>query len=82
MVSSASIQTMGSADAILFASHGKKVRYIHQVNAAVLHSLLMEAYDVNKQSYDVWLAGQHKKSWDFEYWFMCLKIECLMLLFV
>ena len=82
MVSSSSIQTTGSADAILSASFVKKARYVHQVNAAVLHSLLMESYDANEQSYDVWLADRRKKSPNFEYWFRCVEIECLMLLFV
>ena len=73
---------MKSPDAILSASHVKKARYIHQVNATVLHSLLMEAYDSNKQFYDVWLADRRKTSPSFEYWFTCLEIESLMLLFV
>ena len=76
LVSSASIRTTGSVDAIPSASHVKKARYVHQVNAAVLHSLLMEAFDANEQSYNVW------KSPNFEYWFISLEIECLMLLFV
>ena len=54
--SSASIQTTGSVDAILSAIHVKEARYVYQVNAAVHRSLLMKVYDVNKQSYDVWLA--------------------------
>ena len=58
---------MGSADAILSVSYVKKARYVHQVNAAVLHSLMMETYDANKQSYDVWPADQCKKSSNFEY---------------
>ena len=82
MVSSASIRTTGSVDAIPSASHVKKARYVHQVNAAVLHSLLMEAFDANEQSYNVWLADRRKKSLNFEYWFISLEIECLMLLFV
>ena len=40
----------------------KKATYVHQVNVAILRSLLMEAYDANEQSYDVWLANQRKKS--------------------
>ena len=58
---------MRSPDATLSASHVKKARYIHQVNAAVLHSLLMEAYDANKQFYNVWLADRRKTSPSFEY---------------
>ena len=65
MVSGASIRTTGSADAILSTSHVKKAISVHQVNAAVLHSLLMEAYDANEQSYDVWLADRRKKSPEF-----------------
>ena len=36
----------------------------------------MQAFDANEQSYNVW------KSPNFEYWFISLEIECLMLLFV
>ena len=82
LVSSASIRTTGPADAIRSASHVKKATYFHQVNAVVLQWLLMEAYDANKESYDVWLAGRRNKSPNFEYWFTCLEIGCLMLLFV
>ena len=76
------MRTTGSTDAILSASHVKRARYVHQVNAAVLHSLLTEAYDANEQSYEVWLADRRKKSPNFEYWFTYLEIEYLMSLFV
>ena len=82
LFSSASIRTTRSADAILSASHVKKARYVHQVTAPVLHSPLMETYDANEQLYDVWLVDRRKKSSNFKYWFTCLEIECLMLLFV
>ena len=82
LISSERVRTTGSADAILSASPVKKARYVYQVIVAVLHSLMMEAYDAKEQSYDVWLADRRKKSPHFEYWFTCLKIECWMLLFV
>ena len=82
LISNAHITTSGSAEAILTASHVKRSRYVHQVNAAVLYSLLQDAFKNTQDDYDKWLSSCREKLPHFEYWFILLELECLMLSFV
>ena len=51
VIMNAKIRTSGSSGAILSAARVKKTRYFHQVNDAVLYSLLKEKFDDSAQRF-------------------------------
>ena len=87
---SAGIYTVGTADtaeSLLTASHLKRARYSHQITAASLRLLLMEAW-VNRNpqhaslDFNCWIEQMRKISTNFEYWYAVLELQSILLTFV
>ena len=82
VITNTKIRTSGSSEAILPATHVKKTRYVHQVNVAVLCSVLKESFDDSRhRDFEEWIDIQRKKSLHYEFWYTMLELECLMLMF-
>ena len=83
VIMNAKIRTSGSSGAILSATHVKKTRYFHQVNVAVLYSLLKEKFDDSEQrDFEEWIDIYRKESPHFQFCYTLLELEWLMLTFV
>ena len=82
-IMNAKIRTSGSSGAILSVTRVKKTRYFHQVNDAVLHSLLKEKFDDSQhRDFEEWIAIYRKESPHFQFCYTLLELEWLMLMFV
>lgn len=68
----------------LQVTHIKRAREAHQITAAVLHALLIDAY--NEAARDVpldeWIEERSKESPTFYYWLTVLNLEILLLEFM
>ena len=61
--------------------HVKKTRYAHQVNVAVLYSILKESFDDSGHiGFQERIDIHRKKSPHFEFWYTLRELECLMLM--
>ena len=62
VITNPKIRTSGSSEAILSATHKKKTRYVHQVNVAVLYSMLKESFDDSGYiDFEEWIDIHRKK---------------------
>ncbi|KAK3915994.1 Putative aryl-alcohol dehydrogenase AAD10 [Frankliniella fusca] len=86
IVISSGIATSGSAEALLKVSHVKRSREVHQVTAAVLYSLMLEAYEEQHPDHEItideWCAIQSQQSPTFYFWLLVLNVLVLYLTFV
>ncbi|KAK3921569.1 DNA primase [Frankliniella fusca] len=86
VITQSGIASSGSADALLKVTHIKRAREIHQITAAVLHSLLIEEYSRCQPNGDVelseWITLTSKDSPTFKFWLTVLNLEILLLDFV
>ncbi|KAE8743466.1 hypothetical protein FOCC_FOCC010918 [Frankliniella occidentalis] len=77
---------MGSAEGLLKVSGVTKARLFHQITAAVLFSLLSDAYLSDHPEGEVtmepWLEERAKQSPTFKYWLLVLRLELLLFKFV
>ena len=79
VITNAKIQSSGSSEAILSATHLKKTRYVHQVTVAVLYSMLIESFDDSgHRDFEEWIDINRRKSPHFELWYALLELECLI----
>ncbi|CAG9770258.1 unnamed protein product [Ceutorhynchus assimilis] len=86
IVSNSSIRSNSFAEAVMKVTHITKARSLHQITAATLYILLMEAYDSENSnqatSISEWVDEKSKSSSTFEYWILLLNLEILLLCFV
>ena len=66
------------------ASDPMKARYAHQATIVVLNILLQDIYSStnSEQSIDDWMESTSKKNPTFKYWYLIMKYEQLILIFV
>jgi hypothetical protein len=78
------IATVGVADSLLSVSHVTRARHAHEVTSAALHMLLMSAYNSaeSQLDYDAWCDDRCANSVQFQYWFICYKLQIILLVFV
>ena len=90
VITQAQIASAGVADALLKASHVARARHAHEVSASSLHILLKKAYAryhggvprVDTLSFDDWVSERIRASPQFQYWYMTLQFELLLLVYV
>ena len=86
----AQIASSGVADSFLKASHVTRTRHAHQVTACCLHILLHKAYmryhggvpKPDTLGYEDWVVKMANDCPQFQYWFLTLQLELLVLVFV
>ena len=78
------IATAGVAESLLSVSHVTRARHAHEVTAAALHMLLMSAYNTanSADSFDAWCHLRCTENVQFHYWFICFKLQMILLVFV
>ncbi|KAK3916080.1 Potassium channel GORK [Frankliniella fusca] len=86
IVAGSGILPSGSAEGLLKVFSITKSRLFHQYTAAVLFSLLKDAYCHDHPECDVtietWIQESASKSPTFKYWLLVLRLELLLLKFV
>jgi hypothetical protein len=85
VVAEAGIASTSTASSFIMASDPMKSRYYaHQVTIAVLNILLQDIYSSSnsEQSIDDWIESTSKKNPTFKYWYLIMKYEQLILIFV
>ena len=88
----ANVASYGTADSFLKASHITRTRRAHQVTSSSLYLLLRKAYTEYRDTCSVkeedalcleeWCDMQTKSSPQFQFWFIILQLELLVMLFV
>ena len=87
----AKVASPGIAESFLSASHVTRTRHSHQVTAASLYILLKRAHhhykkesepDFQAKEFDDWCAQQVKQVPQFQFWFIALQLELLVLTYV
>jgi len=78
------IATVGVAESLLSVSHVTRARHAHEVTAAALHMLLMSAYNSanSPDNFEAWCNQRCIDNVQFHYWFICFKLQMILLLFV
>ncbi|KAE8739201.1 hypothetical protein FOCC_FOCC015307 [Frankliniella occidentalis] len=85
IITHSGIATSGSSEALLKVTHIKRAREVHQVTAAVLHTLLIEEYNSHPHEdieFEQWIDERAKNSPTFLFWFTLLNLEIMLLDFV
>jgi len=87
ILSQASVSTSGRCDALLKATHVKRVRYAHEVTIAALHVLKHKAFTedtscANVQDFEAWETKRLHESAQFQYWSITITLEAILLNFV
>ena len=84
----ADIATAGTAESFLKTSHIKRTRHAHQVSTSVLSILRHKAYDAYSFEerepipFDDWCMKRVEASPQFQYWFIVMQLELLVLVYV
>lgn len=87
----ANITTSGKADAMLSASHVTRTRYAHQVTAAGLYILQMNAYEAYTRAdhgenepldFQQWIDKQTSLHPQFKFWDIALHLELLVMQYI
>lgn len=87
----AKVASAGTADSFLKASHVTRTRHAHQVTASSLHILLKKSYacytdllepDGQPEAFDDWCTRRNQESPQFQFWYMALQLELLVLTYV
>ncbi|CAG9769504.1 unnamed protein product [Ceutorhynchus assimilis] len=84
LLANSNIITEGSAESVTKVTHILRARRMHQISAATLYSLLIDAHEneeTDKTLHD-WIDEKSKSSPMFKYWFMVLNLQILLLTFV
>lgn len=84
LVANSGIKTEAGAEACLKVTHVTKARAIHQKTAAVLYSLLKEAFTQvhPATSFEEWIEQKRSKCPTFKFWLLVLNLEVLLLSFI
>ena len=87
VMSVADVTTEGRSDYLLKGHETSTSQWAHQVTAAALYHLMVEAYaqqkdDQNEQSFDEWRKDMEGKKNHFYYWSKVLDLEMLFLKFL
>ncbi|KAK3921529.1 Chromosome-associated kinesin KIF4 [Frankliniella fusca] len=86
IIGNSGILSSGSAEGLLKVSAITKARLFHQYTAAVLHSLLKDAYSNDThhsdEAFETWIKESAAQSPTFKYWLLVLRLELLLLKFV
>ena len=87
MLTAAEITTAGTAESLLYASHVRRTRRMHDVTVVTLHALQCMAYDSRENAddsvtFDCWCKERSRKKPMFGYWTLVKQFELHVLLFV
>ena len=83
----ADVASSGTADSYLKATHLTRTRHVHQVTLLTLHKLRKEAFMLtdgsnDEESVKAWRNNMQKNGPTFMYWYLIMRYETLILIFV
>ena len=81
ILSMSGVFTAGRAESFLSCSHIKRTAYSHQVSAAAIYSLKVQAFERSEtdETYAQWEARRTNESQQFKYWNLILSLELTVL---